>query len=391
MADAARVEFRRSVLAQGGADPATVAELLAYNDTPYELPRLQGRSWPLPDEAHIAAWDEYARAAAHDGVVAALRPRLVQMRFPVAAGISATDAYRAATRKGVPPGEEGPGPALRDPARLDLAVHPTMAGRVPILVASEREDFVTLVRVFSARNEPVAVPESMGACIVTGLNNWDRVRRYRSAFESAFEGTPSEEDWVAEFKASLAPRSELYQDRFIILSSGPYSAVPAADLGLAEGAWRARSLAIRREHECAHYLTFRAYGRMRNHVLDEMVADFAALALVDGRYDADLALRFFGLEGYPRFREGGRLASYLGEPPLSEAATELLRTLAFRAVRSLDRFSRADFPAGPAEVARYALALAALTLEELASDEMPARLAAALRAVPEIRAKGAPA
>jgi hypothetical protein len=259
---------------------------------------------------------------------------------------------------------------------------------VPILVASAREDFVTLVRVFSARNEPVDVPEAMGACIVTGLNNWDRVRRYRAAFESA-RGAPADEaEWTAEFRAHLAPRPELYQDRFILLSSGPYSGVPAAGLGLADAAWRARSLAIRREHECTHYLTCRAFGRMRNNALDELIADFAALAAVDGDYHGGLALRFLGLEDHPRWREGGRLQSYLGDPPLPADAAAVLRTLVVRAVRNLERSVAAAPPRGRAAIARHALALAGLTLEDLASDEMPARLSAALRGVPELGGAG---
>ena len=384
MVDSPRQAFRRSVLDAAGAATAAADCLLAYNETPFDPARLEGLSWPLADEAHVEAWAEYEREAARVGVLEALRPRLVQLRFPVEAGISQTETYRAATRRGILPSSDGPGPALRQPEKLDLAIHPTMAGGVPILVAFEREDFVTLVRVFSARNEPIPVPDAMGACIVTGLNNWDRVRRHRQAFEAGRDSPAEEAAWREEF-ARMVPRPELYQDRFIILSRGPYSAVAASEVGLAESAWRERSLAIRREHECTHYLTHRAFGRMRNNVLDELIADFAGLVQVVGRYDAALALRFFGLEAYPRWREGGRLESYLGEPPLPPAATTVLRTLVFRAVRNLEAFCATRPPQGRAEVAICALALAGLTLEELASDEMAERFTAALQAVPQIR------
>jgi hypothetical protein len=123
---------------------------------------------------------------------------------------------------------------------------------------------------------------------------------------------------------------------------------------------------------------------MRNNVLDELIADFAALVLVDGRYDGTLALRFLGLEGYPRFREGGRLASYLGEPPLPAPAVAVLRTLVFRAVGNLDRFCAAHPCKDRAGVAQRALALSTLTLEELASDEMADRVAERLAAVPQL-------
>ena len=305
MEDTARLDFRRAVLAAAGAVGETFERLLAYNETPFDPARLSGLSWPLPDEAHVEAWTAYARDSAASGVVEALRPRLVQLHFPVEAGISATEGYRAATRRGIAPPADGAGPALRRPEALTLEVHATMAGGVPILVAAEREDFVTLVRAFSARNEPIPVPDAMGACIVTGLNNWDRVRRHREAFETARGGAADEEAWLEEFKR-MVPRPELYQDRFIILSSGPYSAVPAGEVGLSDREWIERSLAIRREHECTHYLTQRAFGKMRNNLLDELIADFAGLVLVTGAYDGALALRFFGLEGYPRWRQGGR-------------------------------------------------------------------------------------
>lgn len=377
MADSARETFRRSVLAACGANGDDAERLLAYNQSPFDPARLEGLSWPLPDEAHVDVWAEYEREASRIGVVAALRSRLVQLSFPVEEGISQTEIYRAATRRGVFPSSGDSGPALRDPDGLRLALHLTMAGRVPVLVASEREDFVTLVRVFSARNEPIPVPDSMGACIVTGLNNWDRVRRHRQAFEADGEGPGEESVWLEEF-ARMARRPELYQDRFILLSSGPYSAVPAADVGLDQDAWLSQSLAIRREHECTHYLTHRVFGVMRNNVLDELIADFVGLVQVVGRYEAAVALRFFGLEDHPRWRDGGRLGSYLGDPPLPPGATAVLRTLVVRAVRNLESFSVSRPLQAREDVARCALGLATLTLEELASAEMEKRVLAAM-------------
>ena len=45
--------------------------------------------------------------------------------------------------------------------------------------------------------------------------------------------------------ARIVPYRELYQDRFILLSDGPYSAVPAADLGLDDAEWRRRIDSLR--------------------------------------------------------------------------------------------------------------------------------------------------
>jgi len=378
MADDA-LATRRDTLRAHGAAEAVADELLAYDENRFDAARAAAVQLPLPDEPHLEAWTQYAADAASVGVVPALTRRFVQMLFPVEEGVSQSEVYRAATRKGLRPDSPGPGPALRDPQGVELVLNPTVAGRIPVLVVRERADFETLVRVFSGRNEPIPVPASMGACIVTGLNNWDRVRAYREAFERR-SGRPGDEDaWLQEFRANLVPNKPLYQDRFIILSRGPYSAVPAPAVGRAEDEWLRLSLDIRREHECTHYFTCRVFGSMRNNLLDELIADFAGLVRVLGSYDADMALRFFGLENHPRYREGGRLESYLGDPPLSPAAVVVLRSLVHQAVRNIENFSDGhEVLADPSATGRMVVALTAMTLEELASPGMAARLDAVL-------------
>jgi hypothetical protein len=373
-----RERLRRQVLSDAGASAEVIAELLSYNANPFDLSRHHALALPLDDEAHIAAWEEYERDASAVGVFPALAERLVQLRFPVAPGISESADYRAATRRGVRP----PGPprlAIEQPDRLSLVLHRSAAGRVPVVTVGNRRDFVTLVRACSARNEPEPVPDSMGACIVVGLNNWDRVFRYRRELEVERGGPLTDADWAAAFQA-LVPRKALYQDRFIILSRTPYSAVPAADVGLPEEEWLEKSVAVRLEHECTHYFTLRAFGAMRNNLLDEFIADAAGLAHAFGRYDAALFLRFLGLEAYPAFRPGGRLELYLGTPPLTDSAVPVLRHLIVLAARQLEAFT-AGLQLGTEE-GRFTLvlALAGLTLEELASGEANSVLASAAAA-----------
>lgn len=370
------IALRSSVLTAHAAEGPVALELLAYNENRFDAARYAGLTLPLPDEPHLEAWSEYATEARHLGVVPTLQKRFVQMRFPVAEGISRSDEYRAATRRGIFPAATG-GPQIHDPAGIELVLHPTLSGRIPLLIAHHRADFVTLVQVFSGRNEPIRVPDSMGACIVTGLNNWDRVATHRRRFEAA-GGAADEDAWLEEFQR-LVPQKSLYQDRFIILSRGPYSAVPAAAVGRAEDEWLRLSLEIRRDHECTHYFTCRVFGSMRNNLLDEIIADFAGLLTTFGHYDGDLALRFFGLEAYPAYREGGRLQSYLGDPPLSAPAVSVLRSLVFQAVRNLENFTDGHEALESADAgARMVVALTAMTLEELASPDMAARLDARL-------------
>jgi hypothetical protein len=379
--DTNRAAVRREALRECGAPPGALDELLAYTESPFDPARLDSISLPLADEPHLDAWAEYEREARDRGIFPTLARRLVQLRFPIEEGISQTDAYRAATRRGVfPPGEEA-GFALDSPERLELVLHPTLAGHVPVLTAGSRPDFVRLVRACSSRNEPERVPDSMGACIVNGLNNWDRVARYRQRLEADRGGPFDEAAWSEAFRG-LVPQKPLYQDRFIILSREPYSAVPASAIGRDDAEWRALSVVIRREHECTHYFTLRAFGVMRNNLLDELIADFAGLAGAFGRYDAGLALRFLGLEDFPRYRAGGRFENYLGTPPLSAAAADTLKAVVVRAARNLEAFTAPMDLSTASASARLVVALAGLTLEELAGSDASALLRDRLLSAP---------
>ena len=367
-ADAGDRDARREAcLAAAGASGDVLAELLRY-DTPLLAPGAPAPPATFPDEPHVGMWEIYAEDAARDGTIPALAARLPQLRFPVTAGISGSEAYRAATRRGE--GPDGPvdgGPAFVRPDDVSIGIHRTLGGRLPVLTAGAREDFETLVRVFTARNEPAPVPASMGACFVKGFNNWDRVHAFRRLWEEEHPGV----DWSEGF-AELVPQKELYEDRFMILSSGPYSSLPAEAAGFAPEDWEALSLRIRRDHECTHYFTLRAAGATRTNLLDEVVADYAGLVATFGRFREDLALLFFGLEHYPEYRAGGRLENYRGTPPVSDAALEALKGLVARAIHAIARMD-ATLPASAREgagLARVVLSLASLTLAEMASTDL---------------------
>jgi len=380
-----RREARTRVLQACGAPEALLPVLLAYNEEPFERRAGAGAAaLPLADEPHLEAWQDYAARAEEIGVLAALRERFVQLRFPIRAGISQEPSYRAATLRGQLPGpfERGPELELVAPEALELRLNSTPAGRIPTLTAGPREDFVALVRAFSERNEPAPVPDAMGACIVNGLNNWDRIERHRRRWQEELEARGEEGDWSAEFKR-LAARKELYQDRFIILSSGPYSSVGAGDAGFDEGEWLRLSRQIRREHESTHYFMYRVLGSMKNNLLDELVCDLVGLARALGEYDAELALLFFGLERFPEYRRGGRLESYCGTPPLPEPAVAVLRALVYRAIRNLEAFTTGrSISAWDEGLTPLVLALGELTLEEIASEHAGRRLEELLAATP---------
>jgi hypothetical protein len=244
-----RQKFRAAILAAYGATESEIEELLIYNQNVFEHDNWQpSLKFPLEPELHIETWENYAVTAREIGVFETLKQVFVQFSFPIQEGISQTEAYRAATLKGVNLDDisEATGLILEHPDKLDLKIYQSLAGAIPVILPGNREDFVSLVRSLTKRNEPQFIPDSMGACMVAGYNNWDRIRRYRQQWERENPANCSETAWTTEFKR-LIPDKNRYQDRFIILSDGFYSNVSPSDIGLPESEWRRLSLTIRLE------------------------------------------------------------------------------------------------------------------------------------------------
>ncbi|MHC5763256.1 DUF7005 family protein [Nostoc sp.] len=370
--------FRTKILISFGATAAQMEELLVYNQTVFNHDILTYPvKFPLIPEPHVATWEEYAIAAKDIGVFEVLKQRLVQFQFPIIEGISQTEAYQSANRRGVAVNEmaEATGLVLQEPEKLQLKLHQSLAGTIPVLLTGNRNDFVSLVQALTKRNEPQLVPASMGACIVSGFNNWDRIRQYRQQWEAENSVNSSQSGWLAEFQR-LIPQKQLYQDKFIILSDGCYSNVSASDMGLEEGEWQRLSLTIRLEHECTHYFTRRLFNSMRNNIFDELIADYRGIVAATGDYRADWFLRFLGLESFPNYREGGRLQNYRGKPSLSDIAFQILQALVKSAAENLQHFHAknasklTDINIQPLML----MTLTYLTLEELASVEAHFRI-----------------
>ena len=137
----------------------------------------------------------------------------------------------------------------------------------------------------------------------------------------------SEEGLIEEFKRFTSDKKN-YTDALIILSTGPYSAVPAAEAGL----------------ECTHFICRRLFREKIDAVWDELVADAVGLVAAFGRYDVDLASRFLGIrEGV---YTGGRLEIYKGE-----AGPEALAGKVYRTMLHLDQCIRSLGPLPPYDLA----------------------------------------
>lgn len=365
-------QLRTQVLAEFGASSSEITELLTYNENIFQSDKWQLPEIPPAPEAYVAAWQQYVINAEKIGAYEVLKQVFVQLRFPILLGISRTEEYRAATRQGKfeKDNENKTGLIFNEPEKLQIQIHQTLAGSIPVIIAGNRQDFVALVQAITKRNESQPIPDAMGACIVSGYNNWNRIYQYQQQWE-AQQTNSLKSDWSSEFQRLIA-RKELYQDRFIILSTGGYSNIPANKLGLTETEWQEISLKIRLEHECTHFFTRRFFGSMRNNLLDELIADYRGIIAAIRYYRADWFLHFLGLESFPNYREGGRLQNYRGEPPLSEGAFKILQALVIRAAKNLEDFDKQFFTKYRTlnEEVAMLLTLSKLTLEELASTQI---------------------
>lgn len=369
-------QLRSQTLAELGASSSEITELLTYNENIFHSDKCQlPETLPPAPEAYITAWQQYVIDAEKIGADEVLKQALIQLQFPILLGISETEEYRAATRQGKFENTKSfTGLVFQEPKKLKIYIHQTLAGLIPVIIANNRQDFVSLIQAITKRNEPQPIPDSMGACIVSGYNNWNRIYQYQQQWK-AKQANSFQADWSSEFKRLIACK-ELYQDRFIILSTGGYSNIPASQLGLTETEWQQLSLKIRLEHECTHYCTRRFFGSMRNNLLDELIADYRGIVAAIGYYRADWFLHFLGLESFPNYREGGRLQNYRGEPPLSEGAFKILQALVIRVAKNLEDFDKQFFInfRTLTEDATMLLTLSKLTLEELANVQVTLKL-----------------
>ena len=145
----------------------------------------------------------------------------------------------------------------------------TPAGTVPVITLGERADFEVFLQIMAHRCTCAQIPRTQGAAILDGVVNWTKIREHEAAYLAA-GGTS--EGWSDEFARFTADKAN-YKDALIVLSVGPYSAVDAARAGFSEEEWLSYSHAIRKAHECTHFICRRLYPALKDAVWDERVAD----------------------------------------------------------------------------------------------------------------------
>ena len=108
---------------------------------------------------------------------------------------------------------------------------------------------------------------------------------------------------------------------------------------------------------------------MQNRVQDEIIADFFAILEAMGEYSPTLALLFLGLENYPKYRNGGRLENYRGNPPLSDSSFEILKKITVDSVNNMNRVYLENKEAHHSTQGKLELIkkLTSISLEEMAN------------------------
>lgn len=262
-----------------------------------------------------------------------LMERLAE-RYPqlyIRPSADAEEAYHAAVTTGKPVGNDLSHFICSEEDWL--RTEQTPVGPVEMLFLKERGDFVTFLRCIGYRCQPEEIPPSVGAYVFFNLRNWQKIRAHKEEYWGF--------DWPAELKRFDADK-EKSRDTLILLSEGPYSAIPWQNTSYGEKEWLRVSLDIRRFHECAHVVCDRSCPEQKLPLWDELTADLTGLRKATGNYDAALAAAFLGVtaEGYT---PGGRLSHYLAEGEDADAvARGLWPVIGQLAERSAARPSDAE-------------------------------------------------
>ena len=143
-------------------------------------------------------------------------------------------------------------------AAMKIELKQTLGGRLPVMSTANHDDFCQMVAMLTAR-EAKKYPLTVNAFTIP------------------------------------CRAEKIYRHRVILLNAAPYSNISAEKIGLSVEDWLKKSYLIRLRHESAHYETLRLLGGMKNHALDEILADCLGQIAAFGEFSANRQKIFFGL------------------------------------------------------------------------------------------------
>ena len=288
------------------------------------------------EESDIQFWDEHSKKSNRKNTFDLLKRCYPQLNFPIETGIEKTELYKDFVLRGKTDFTNLTSCLkITDFEGIKLEVNESIGGKIPTLTISNQEDFVKIIQSLLHKNNPVEIPSSMGAALINGINNWERLNNIKNNW---LANNPSG-NWYTEF-SNVILNKPLYKDKLIVLSTKPYSNVPASQLGLPEDLWISYSASIRKEHEFTHLYTLKKYGLASNNLHDELIADYIGIIKTIGYYNKDWMLNFMGLEEYPKYRRGARLENYVKENMLSPKDFKQLIRIVKNAIETIEAFDK---------------------------------------------------
>lgn len=289
------------------------------------------------DDTDIQFWEDLLNASEKKDIFTLLKECYPQLNFIIEREIDKIELYKNVVLKGKTDSIKFAAYLkLEDAKNISLELHQSVAGRIPVLIVPNKEDFVKILQSLIHKNNPVSIPSSIGAVLLNGLNNGKRLDNIKKKW---LQNNPLG-DWNTEFSNNIIHNRSLYKDKFIILSTKPYSNVTARQLGLAEDVWTSYSVSIRKEHEFTHLYMLKKYGHVTNNLHDELIADYIGIIKTTWSYNKVWMLTFMGLENYPHYREGARLENYVNESKLSEADFKQLIIITKNAIENIAIFDK---------------------------------------------------
>jgi len=318
------------------------------------------------NETGIEYWEDFQRKITSDKLVFnELKKCYPQLNFPIEPGIEKKEEYKDLVLRGKIENINLPFLLkLNDYKNITLRIRESIAGKIPIITVPDKEDFTTIIQSLLYKNNPEHVPQSMGAILINGLINWQKI----AILKSDWLATHTAENWSKEFYMNILPNDSLYKDKLIIISTKPYSNVSAKQLGLNESLWLSYSISIREQHECTHLYTLKKFGLASNNLHDELIADYIGIVKTIGKYNKSWMLMFMGLENYPKYRQGARLENYISDNKLSKEDFKHLVKIIKMAIENISIFdeSQGKLQSNRDQICRID-ALCETSLEELSS------------------------
>ena len=374
---------QRLILKRFGADDDALDELQDYCTTTFDTSKLLSKpnQLPMADEAFVDAWRGYQHQAVAEGVPSVLEKVFIQWHFPVLSGIAASEFYIAVTRRFAPVAacESATGHRFEEPQGIGIHLYQSLAGHIPVLSFSNRTDFEYALLSLSNHNEPKSIPKSLGACLIAGYNNIERI----NCLKKSHPRHHSSADWPLQLPTLLADKNR-YQDKFILISSGPYSDRSAEEMQLDDARWIELSTKIRMHHEATHYFTKRVCGSMKLNLFDELIADYMGITLSIGRYRADWFLRFMGFDEQNKYQPGGRLQHYTQQITRVNSLAVLCALLVQAACNlqiADERYSGQD---QQGRAVRIMCALMFMSIDELAAAQGHNKLLSLIHSLPAL-------